>query len=96
MKFEFPDGARRNAHAMEIIPHIPPGTVSVHDGGGGGGCGPPEERDLERVDEDLRSGFISAKAAVEIYGAVLTANGSAVNFEASRRRRIRRRPPVVP
>ena len=34
VEFLFPDRARRNAHAMEIIPDIPPGTVSVHDGGG--------------------------------------------------------------
>ena len=87
VEFLFPDGARRNAHAMEIIPDIPPGTVSVHDGGGGGGYGPPEERDLERVDEDLRNGFISGKAAVEIYGAVLTPDGAGVDFEASRGRR---------
>ena len=72
---------------MEIIPDIPPGTVSVHHGGGGGGYGPPEERDIERVDEDLRNGFISAKAAIEVYGAVLTPDGSAVDFEASRKRR---------
>ena len=49
--------------------------------------GPPEDRDLERVDEDLRNGFISAKAAVEVYGVVLTSDGSAVDFEASRKRR---------
>ena len=87
VEFRFPGGARRNAHAMEIIPDIPPGTVSVHHGGGGGGYGPAEERDLELVDEDLRNGFISAKAAVEVYGAVVTPDGSAVDFEASRTRR---------
>ena len=72
---------------MEIIADIPPGTVSVHDGGGGGGYGPPEERDLERVDEDLRNGFISAQAAVDVYGAVPAPDGSGLDFEASRRRR---------
>ena len=87
VEFQFPHGERRGAHAMEIIPDIPPGTVSVHHGGGGGGYGPPEERDLERVDEDLRNGFISARAAVEVYGAVLTPDGSCVDFEESRQRR---------
>ena len=81
----FPDRARRNAHAMEIIPDIPPGTVSVHDGGGGGGYGPPVERHLQRVDDDLRNGFISTRVAVEIYDAVLTPDGTGVDFEASRR-----------
>ena len=87
VEFLFPEGEPRKAHAMEIIPDIPPGTVSVHDGGGGGGYGAPVERDLQRVDEDLRNGFISGKAAVEVYGVVLTPDGAGVDFEASRGRR---------
>jgi N-methylhydantoinase B len=39
---------------------------------GGGGYGKPEERDLERVERDLREGLISADAAVNLYGVVLT------------------------
>ena len=35
---------------------------------GGGGYGPPEERDRERVLDDLRNGYISVRAAEGIYG----------------------------
>lgn len=35
---------------------------------GGGGWGDPERRERRRVEADLREGYISRKAAVEIYG----------------------------
>jgi N-methylhydantoinase B len=35
---------------------------------GGGGYGPPTKRDLLRISEDIRAGYISAKAAISIYG----------------------------
>jgi N-methylhydantoinase B len=38
---------------------------------GGGGFGDPLERDPEAVREDVRNGFVSLKAAKEVYKVVL-------------------------
>ena len=46
---------------------IPPGTTLVMETPGGAGIGSPLDRDPARVDEDLREGVISAKAAETIY-----------------------------
>jgi N-methylhydantoinase B len=35
---------------------------------GGGGLGPPKKRELHRVISDLQNGYISPKAAKEVYG----------------------------
>jgi N-methylhydantoinase B len=45
-----------------------PGDRVVVESGGGGGWGPPEERPLEAVAEDLRRGYISPEAARLWYG----------------------------
>ena len=45
--------------------------------GGGGGFGPPEERDPERVADDVRQGYISEASAREKYKVVLHADGTA-------------------
>jgi N-methylhydantoinase B len=43
--------------------------------GGGGGVGDPLLREPESVREDIACGYVTAEAAKEIYGVVLTANG---------------------
>lgn len=56
---------------------------------GGGGMGNALDRDLQRVEADLRAGIVSREAAFRDYGAI--ANGfGAVDVEASRRERARR------
>lgn len=87
IEIRFPDGNQYRPHAMEIIPNLPAGTVSIHYGGGGGGFGSPLERDPMAVEEDLRNGFISKDAATRIYGVVLTHDGSRVDFAATALRR---------
>jgi len=42
---------------------------------GGGGFGDPLGRDPKRIADDVREGWISARRAVEVYGALLDANG---------------------
>ncbi|MET7996107.1 hydantoinase B/oxoprolinase family protein [Amycolatopsis sp. NPDC005232] len=42
---------------------------------GGGGWGLPSERPAADVAEDVRDGFVTAEAARELYGVVLTADG---------------------
>jgi N-methylhydantoinase B len=41
--------------------------------GGGGGYGSPFERPVEDVQEDVRQGYVSVKAAAELYGVVVDA-----------------------
>jgi N-methylhydantoinase B len=61
----------------------PTGTVRVNDGEivvsvctGGGGYGSPLERDLDRVAEDLREGWITEARARDVYGLALDERGA--------------------
>lgn len=47
------------------------GDIVMVRSAGGGGYGDPLDRDAERVAADVREGYVSAKAAREIYGLVL-------------------------
>jgi N-methylhydantoinase B len=84
----FPDGRTYAPHALEVLPSLPPGSVSVHDGGGGGGYGSPLLRDPAAVADDLRNGFISREVAEAVYGVASTADGRVdeVATAASRQR----------
>jgi N-methylhydantoinase B/oxoprolinase/acetone carboxylase alpha subunit len=50
---------------------------------GGGGYGPPLERDPERIEEDLRQGYITSDQAERAYGAVIAPDGIHVDREAT-------------
>jgi len=55
-------------------------TMTSHDAfvvswQGGGGCGDPLEREPERVAHDVAEGTVSAAAANELYGVVVTRDG---------------------
>jgi N-methylhydantoinase B len=54
---------------------------------GGGGVGDPLQRDPALVLRDVRDGLVSARAAVEVYGVVLAADGKSVDQAATQRRR---------
>ena len=79
-----------------IEPSATPGKVSgfplrkndvvVLETAGGGGYGAPTERAPERVLEDVREGYISARRAHERYGVVL--DGDAVDANATREQRM--------
>jgi N-methylhydantoinase B len=47
---------------------LEPGGILEFQTAGGGGYGPPRERDRARVLDDVRSGYVSAAAAREVYG----------------------------
>ncbi|HZR70778.1 MAG TPA: hydantoinase B/oxoprolinase family protein [Burkholderiales bacterium] len=51
--------------------------------GGGGGFGPPFERDPERVAQDVRQGYVSLRAARELYGVALDEATFAVDRAAT-------------
>jgi N-methylhydantoinase B len=54
---------------------------------GGGGYGDPREREPELVLRDVENGYVTRRAAEEVYGVVLTEDGTAVDAAATRRRR---------
>jgi N-methylhydantoinase B len=62
----------------------PPETVVIQTSSGGGGWGSPLDREPGRVLDDVLEGYVSAAAAEEQYGVVLTADGTAVDDAATR------------
>jgi N-methylhydantoinase B len=56
---------------------------------GGGGCGDPHERDPAAVRNDVIDGFVSPKAAREIYAVVLKRNGGLPELDLAATRRLR-------
>ena len=66
-------GATRTAPTDRALPGkgrtvLDPGDVIRLVTAGGGGFGSPEERDIDRVAEDLRNELISEDAARDVYG----------------------------
>lgn len=59
-------------HGNRDVIHCQPGDVVEVRGPGAGGYGLPVQRDVEAVLSDVRCGFLSAAAAREQYGVVIT------------------------
>jgi N-methylhydantoinase B/oxoprolinase/acetone carboxylase alpha subunit len=51
---------------------------------GGGGYGDPLDREIELVQEDVRSGLVSAEQALELYGVAVEKNGWRADGERTR------------
>ena len=51
------------------------GSIVMVRSAGGGGYGDPLDRDAERVGDDVREGYVSAKAARELYGVAIDEAG---------------------
>jgi N-methylhydantoinase B len=80
---------------------IPENPVTLHQGdaltietAGGGGFGDPLQREVERVLEDVRQGYVSVEAAREIYGVLIDPQTLVVNTEATKARRSRQVAPA--
>ncbi|MBI3976973.1 MAG: hydantoinase B/oxoprolinase family protein [Chloroflexi bacterium] len=58
---------------------------------GGGGFGPPEEREIALVRDDVIAGLVSAEQAAQVYGVVIDPATFAVDEAATARRRSERR-----
>jgi len=58
-------------NAKVLMKRLKPGDAITVRAGGGGGFGPPQERDPQRVAHDVRQGYVSMRAARELYGVVL-------------------------
>src|SRR6266571_1524886 len=64
-------------------------------GGGGGGYGNPLERTIEEVEDDVRQGYVSVKAAAEHYCVVIDPETLVVDRAATERLRARRVPSAI-
>lgn len=69
-------------------------NITVGDGetyqqksGGGGGMGDSFERDPEAVQQDVRNGYVSRKAAREEYGVIFQGDSLTIDYEATRSQR---------
>jgi N-methylhydantoinase B len=80
-----PDGTEEVLPSM-FSTTIEAGDVYVHRMAGGGGWGDPMRRDPARVAEDVVDGKVSADAAAERYGVVLSEDGE-IDHQATERRR---------
>jgi N-methylhydantoinase B len=67
-----------------------PGDAYILRSGGGGGYGSPLDRPLEKIEDDLREGYISRERAESCYGVVFDAGG-AIDVRASERLRTKLR-----
>ncbi len=65
------------------------GDIVTYTTPGGGGFGPPRERDVEAVVDDVRSGWVSPEAARREYGVAVTRRGRAVVLDEDETRRLR-------
>ena len=64
-----------------------PGDLISVKAGGGGGWGDPVERDPEKVQRDVRAGYISFAAAKKEYGVVLDRETLEIDREATEKLR---------
>jgi N-methylhydantoinase B len=62
--------------------------------GGGGGFGDPLDREIDKVAEDVREGYVSAEVAREVYRVALDGQGRA-DAEATQRLRAAPRAPAA-
>jgi N-methylhydantoinase B len=58
-------------NAKVLVAQLKPGDAFRISSGGGGGYGTAFERPVEEVREDVRQGYVTAKAAAERYGVVI-------------------------
>lgn len=73
---------------VNIVRHlVPPGTAARIVTAGGGGWGDPLERDPQRVQWDVREGYVSLESARRDYGVVLEPATLEIDGEATARLR---------
>jgi N-methylhydantoinase B len=73
-----------NGKALNQV--LKPGDAFVLRSGGGGGFGSPLERDLDRVERDIRCGYVSREKAEMLYGIAFDAGGE-IDAAATEKRR---------
>jgi N-methylhydantoinase B len=79
-------------NAKVLVAQLGAGDAYGMRSGGGGGYGDPYERPAAAVAEDVRQGYVSAKAAKELYGVAVDPATFAVNEKVTARLRTGRKP----
>ena len=74
-------------NAKVLVANLKPGDAHRISSGGGGGYGPAFERPAEAVCEDVRQGYVSVKAAAELYGVVVDPETFKIDQSATNRLR---------
>ena len=87
-----PDGSVDKLGAKGAFLVVHKGDKVAITPAGSGGYGNPLEREPQRVLDDVRDGYISSAAASGSYGVVLTANGRAVDADATAKLRAAHEP----
>jgi N-methylhydantoinase B len=78
-------------NAKVLVAQLKPGDAFKIRSGGGGGYGSPLERPPERVADDVRQGYVTLKAATDLYGVVLDPATFVVDVAATERLRAAKR-----
>lgn len=81
------DSARALHSKTANIP-LSTGDTLLLELGGGGGWGDPLARDPERVLDDVRNGYVSPKAARDVYGVVVDPKTMTVDTAATEQERV--------
>jgi len=69
------------------LSQLKPGDLVTIDAAGGGGYGDPLERDVERVEADVREGYVSLEAAEKDYGVIIDPSTGFADVSATRKKR---------
>jgi N-methylhydantoinase B len=75
---------------------IKPGDAYVLRSGGGGGFGSPLERDIEKLQRDVRCGYVTRHAAIDLYGAVFIGDTDDLDAAATKARRVKMKEQGLP
>ncbi len=82
-----PDKELRFPTGKVLARQLRTGDAYMLRAGGGGGFGTPLERPLEKIEDDLREGYISRRRAEGCYGVVFEPGSNRIDVEATRKRR---------
>jgi N-methylhydantoinase B len=83
-----------NGKAFNLV--LESGDAFIKRSGGGGGFGSPLDRNLDRVENDLRQGYISQESAKDHYGVVFEAATPSIDRPATMARRAEMRSKGLP
>src|SRR5262249_60110697 len=70
-------------NAKVLVAMLKRGDAFLIRSGGGGGYGEPLDRPVAQVAEDVRQGYVSIKAAAELYGVVVDPDTLALDVGAT-------------
>lgn len=87
-KIIFADGREPVVFGKTARFHLKKGDVGRLITGTGGGWGPPHERSIEAVQEDVKDGYITVEMAEKDYGVVLDSGTLEVSGMTEERRAV--------